>query len=296
MNYQDFICYVQNGIQKQLGPHMEVTLHQVTKNNSIHLDGLTITTPQEIMSPTIYLNSYYDNYQNHGQSLSDIIDEIKRIYEKSRCGPVVEPDFYTNFEKAGRHVVCKLISYSRNLQLLEKIPFIPFLDLAIVFYYLFEDETIGNSSILVHHSHLKLWNITPEELYKIARQNTPRLLLPDFRSMEHVISDILGDDLFEEDFSDSLPMYVLSNETKNYGAVLMIYDYILSEIGQQLGSDYYILPSSIHECIIVPSTVCQSRKDLQDMVREINETQVLPEDILSDHVYYYECDTHKLND
>ena len=62
----------------------------------------------------------------------------------------------------------------------------------------------------------------------------------------------------------------------------------------RLGADYYVLPSSVHEVMIVPDDGGFDSGELEEMVREINATQVAPEEVLSDHIYYYNCGEGRL--
>ena len=82
-------------------------------------------------------------------------------------------------------------------------------------------------------------------------------------------------------------MYVLSNNQRNYGAVSILYEGLLKDIGERLQEDYYVLPSSVHEVIIVPESNSPGQEELEHMIVEINETQVEPEEVLSDRAYYY---------
>lgn len=83
-------------------------------------------------------------------------------------------------------------------------------------------------------------------------------------------------------------MYILTNQNKVNGAGVLARDGVLDKIGELLGSDFYVLPSSTHEVILVPDNGNMQTKELEDMVKEVNATQVPPEDLLSDKVQYYD--------
>lgn len=83
-------------------------------------------------------------------------------------------------------------------------------------------------------------------------------------------------------------MYILTNEEKYFGAAALLYPHVLSHISRLLHCNFYVLPSSIHECILVPDSGQFSKKELETMVREVNETQVEDEEVLSQNVYYYD--------
>ena len=89
-------------------------------------------------------------------------------------------------------------------------------------------------------------------------------------------------------------MYVLTNSLRNYGAACLFYPHVLEMVGEMLKEDYYVLPSSVHEVIIVPESKALDADEMSEMVVEINETQVEPEEVLSDHAYFYQRDSKKL--
>lgn len=302
MNYEEFICFVQKNVQTQLGKEVGVELHQITKNNDVQLDGLSIVETTKSISPTIYLNDYFQEYQC-GTAMAQIIDSILNIYQNNKIKVPVDTDFYTDYMRVKNNIACKVINYKKNTELLKTVPHVQYLDLAIVFYYFLKSDTLGTGTILIHDSHLKMWKITKEILYETARKNTPAMLPFEFKSMEEVMDEIEEGEL-EEEFSDvmedqecdddRIPMYVLSNKEKTMGAACILYDSILTLIGERLQDDFYILPSSIHECIVVPKNIRTTKKELQEMVREINETQVIPEEVLSNEVYTYTREIHRL--
>lgn len=275
-----------------MGSEVQVERRRITKNNGVELEGITITEEGRKISPMIYLEEYYHIYEK-GATLSEIVEDILRIYKKSRENIPQTPDFYMDFEKIRTQVACKLISYERNEEQLARLPYVRCLDLALVFYYIMEEKDIGRGTILIYNSHLDLWGITREQLYEAARRNTPRLLPFEFKEMRELMEENFEDT--EELLGEELPMYVLSNVDRQFGAVNIIYDSVLSEIGRKLEDDFYILPSSVHECIIVPVKTRATRDELKNMVWDINRTQVLPEEVLSDHVYFYERNSHRLS-
>lgn len=118
--------------------------------------------------------------------------------------------------------------------------------------------------------------------------NTSRKLPYTFQTMEEVITELTGGEEQEIPGEEGELMYVLTNENKYLGAAALLYPYVLNHIGKVLKNNFYVLPSSIHECILVPDSGQYSRMELMSMVREVNESQVAKEEILSYEVYYYD--------
>lgn len=158
----------------------------------------------------------------------------------------------------------------------------------MVFYYLLEDMPFHHATILIHNSHLTMWQITKEELFRQALENTPRLLPATIRRMQDVVREMMKDRQMEEDlFENEIPMYIMSNPIKMNGAATMAYPGVIRNFAETIRKNLYVIPSSIHEVILVPESGTEDT-NLNDMVAEVNHTQVDPKEVLADHVYYYD--------
>ena len=245
------------------------------------------------LSPTIYLNYFYETYQN-GVEFSSILDTILHTYQSNKPRGKIDTSFFTDYANARPHIAYKLIHYERNRHLLADLPHFRYLDLAIVFYCLVSSSPSGSATILIRKDHLHFWNISPTQLFDAAKENTPRLLSYDLRNMNDLMEELLAPahsalsdpDIKKEDAA-ICPMYVLTNQNKLNGASCILYEHLLEHFADRLCCDLYILPSSIHEVILIPATSDTSYQELSQMVQEVNDTQVSPEEILSDHVYYF---------
>ena len=297
MTYQEFKRYICEAMSARLGPDLKIVLQDVIKNNDIHLDGLTILTPNCNIAPTIYLNYYFSQYQK-GKTLDEICQSIQCVYEKNRTDRNIDSSFFTDYDRVKSRVVFKLVNFNRNEKLLESIPHYIFFDLAIIFCCLLETSPAGSATILIHNHHLPFWNITKDNLYALALENTPRLLKYDFRNMTEILNEFLSieeDNPFVEDNYCPLGMYVLTNQYKLNGAACILYPKLLKRIADRLNCDLFILPSSIHEVLIVPAPGQSTYEELTQMVQEVNTTQLAPEEILSDHVYCFSRETESLS-
>lgn len=297
MSYQEFMETIKNYITAHVDSNTKVQIQSVIKNNNIHLDGLTIIENNCNISPTIYLNYYYDEYID-GASMQEILKSIFQIYKKNKPDENIDVSFYTEYKNIKDKIVYKLINFEKNKDLLNEVPYYRYLDLAIVFYCLISTTPTGSATILVYNRHLDFWHITAEELYGQALINTPKILKHDLRSLNELMAELLSPVEYEEALSaesnSSFPMYVLSNKHKLYGASCLIYPQVLQKFAAEISSDLYILPSSVHEVILVPAINQSSCKELSNMVCEVNETQVIDEEILSDHVYFYSRETNDI--
>ena len=287
MKYEEFVCCMQTKMQEKLGDEVRIELHQVTKNNDIVLDGMTFYQHGTNMAPTVYLNDLYQEYIE-GKTIPEITEHVCELYHHATVAEEFRPEEYLNYEKVKTHLACKLINYKKNERLLKEIPYQKFLNLAVVAYYKVEDEKIGNATILVRNSHCRSWGVTEQEVLMQARDNTQKILPVKFVE----IGEVLEECGYESE--QGVRMYVLTNEENYFGASAIIFDSILEKISILLKDDFWILPSSIHVCIIVPADYTMSAEGMRDLVREVNQAEVAPQDYLSDEIYYYQCQMHRL--
>lgn len=305
MEFTSFKALVRDEVAKRTGEQYHVRINEVMKNNGVILSGITMLQDDNNISPTIYLNQYYDAYENGDITLRCIVDDVLDTYERNKVNQSVDMRFFMNYEKIKDRIIFKLIHAERNEELLKEMPHIRYLDLAIVFQCLISDEMFGNATIMIHNAHLKIWNITKEELYKRAIKNTPRLQQYDIKTMRDVLCEMMRLEELEgkesvdreeylRELRDATPMYVLSNRTRVQGASCILYPDILRDFATAIKSDFYILPSSIHEVILLPAQGDEDETSLKNMVQEVNETQVEREEVLSDSVYYYDRESDRL--
>lgn len=291
MKYEEFMEAVKKGMQEKLGEEVKVRLHRVMKNNSVVMDAISIYRAGSNIAPTIYLNDFYQDYLQKGE-LEEILNALEMVYRSSLKKLPFHAEAYMDFEQVKQRLACRLVNREKNKEILKNVPHRNFLDLAMVAYYYFEQEDIGSGTILVRENHLDLWNTDAEEILDIARDNTRRLLPEEFMSMGRLLEKyhVEGSKIQEES-----GMYVLTNAGGYFGAVYMMYDNILEKIGQELKDDFWVLPSSIHECMIVPQRCGMQKRELEEMVRDINRREVAAEDFLSDEVYFYTRIFHRLS-
>lgn len=291
MEFTNFTTLVQREVEKRAGENYRVKLNDVMKNNGVVLRGITLMQDDSNISPTIYLNPYYDAYENGDTTLGTVIDEVIDTYERNKINRSIDMKFFLNYETVRSRIIFKLINTEKNRELLRDVPYIPFHDLSIVFQCLVSEERFGNASILIHNVHLQLWKVNARELYECALENMPLLQGYELADMNTVLEEMkaLGgiDDEEIEDMQQEVPMYVLSNKSRINGASCILYKDILKDFAMVVDKDLYVLPSSIHEVILLPSDGTQESEQLKEMVREINQSQVEKEEVLSDSVYYY---------
>ena len=291
MEYREFLENVRKEVESRYDSNVSVTLNHVMKNNGTELDGITIMEKDKNIAPTIYINSFYDRYRE-GVSLKAVVSEIIRIYNQNKNSININADYFENYENVIKTIVYKLVNYQKNKKLLEDVPYKRVIDLAVVFYCLIEQRKGVSATALIHNEHLRIWNVTEDEIYNDALKNTPVLLAGSIVPMSKILSEIAGTAPVDNDekvceYTGEDILYVLTNSSRVNGAACILYDNLLKKFANDVHSDLYILPSSVHEVIIVPKKNAFDKSELADMVREVNEQGVSQDEILSDNVYEY---------
>lgn len=283
MNYKMFTDKIVELLQEKMGADCTVTVTEVLKNNNVSLTGIVVMKESDNVSPTIYLEEPFRQYQD-GAALQKIVDEIAALYEKHAHNVKLDMDFFRDFSLVKDRIYHKVINFEKNRKLLEDVPYFRWHDLAVIFYYAMEAASFGRATIMLHNTHLDMWGQPAEEVYRIARenmrQNMPELLVP----MQKLLEDVAGIRAGERD----LPLYVLTNKSRMFGASAMLYSDKIGELATQLDTDLLILPSSVHEVLLLPDDRVQEYGFYREMVREVNTTQVDPEEILSFNLYRYD--------
>jgi hypothetical protein len=322
MNFNDYLEIIKKETQIKMGENFTITITQVRKNNGIYLRGILIAGKDSALSPAFYLNDQYKADTNERnkceQKIRETVSDIIRVYYDYCPAPGMDMSFFNSYEQMKEKVLYRLINYQKNRELLKEIPYKRFYDLAMVFYCDVKNDVIENGTILLYNTHLESWKVTVAEVYEDAVRNTPIRYPAVTQTMTEVMKELMeqrlykkyGDDeetkdliqkLLEKEYAEleknkakdaeRSKMFVISNEQRLHGAAIMLYPDFLSCFAEQLQNDLYVLPSSVHEIIIVPAKEEHNRTEILQMVCEINATQVSPEEVLADTVYYYDRQT-----
>ena len=288
MEISTFIVKVQKAVREALGQEYAVELKEVRKNNGVVLQGLMIRKKEEHVMPTIYLNSFWEAYEG-GVAFAEIIKKIVSIFREDGVGRKIDVAFFTEFDKVKDRVCFRLVNREKNVELLEKAPYIPMLDLAICFYYAFDSGGVENGMIPIYRSHLDNWGVSERDLMECAMENTPRLFPSEIIPMENVLGDLLQEipEEMRQDIMQKVSMKILTNSRKTYGACSLLYPGVLERMAEQLNGDFYLIPSSVHEFLLLPKEQDRGEDELREMILEVNRTEISPEEVLSDHLYFF---------
>jgi hypothetical protein len=309
LNYEEFKERIKDDIKDYMDEKYkdcEVVIRKVNKTNR-EVDGLNMLDIPGLKNatPTLYVNDLYEKYEKTGdyEEVARMAAETMEYGIKSFNSQIKEECLDTS--KLKDKVFFSLINAEQNRELLNTVPHREFEDLAIVYRWNIGAGSDGGYTNLVDNDLAKKEGLTENDLYNAANKNTKELFPVLVKNMNEFISEIMFGDSelsgeMEEEFKevmmetqDERSMYVITNESKLFGATSMLYEETLYELAEKIGSDLYILPSSIHEVIAV-SADFGSPDELAEMVYEINMDQVDINDRLSNQVYCYDKDLRTL--
>lgn len=290
MEYKDFLCATLFRLTNEIGDRADIDMYESLKNNGSLRKGIIIREKDKNIGPVIYMEEFYDRF-NKGVSLDCIVEDILAFYKKIRCPDVWKVDDLLDYSKAKRKLAVKLINYSKNQEYLKDYPHMRYLDLAIIFYVVLDIKKEGLATVVVTYDYMNAWGITKAELLETALKNSSRILPAKFASMKDMLEDLMfnGEKSLPEDMFDGREiMYVLTNEQKNCGAACMLYRGVLDMIGDILSRNFYIIPSSIHEVLIIPVNDAIDTKCLDEIIDDMNVGYIDKEELLGNHCYIYD--------
>lgn len=303
MDFDEFKEKVKDNIKNYLPMQYgkaNVSLQSVVKNNDVQLTGLMIRLEENNIAPFIYLDRYYEQYQN-GMELPDIMKDIAELRVSSEQSVKLDISRITDFNQVKDNIICKLINGDMNEEYLADKPYTQIEDMAVIYVIDLGSGAEGHMSSPITYDLMKRYGVDTQMLHEIAIHNLAKSEIV-FKSMKDALMEIMfPDGVPEEDplaeilsAEDEIPMYVLSNAEKLNGAASVLDKDTMETISEMLGGDFVVIPSSIHEVIILPMDDNVDKDELEGIIREVNTGQVAPEERLSYHAYQYDSGKHAL--
>ena len=305
MSYEDFIYEVCGRLKDKLGEDYIVYPEEVIKSNDTIMKGVMITKSKTSKKtvPIIYLEEYYKKYKATNDidgCVESIIKMYKEAIHKNMDEMIID---VFDWNKVSSRIYPIIMSKKMNSKLLKNLVYTTYLDFAVCYTIrlneLVEDTDEAIVSIRVRDDMLDRWGINEDELHNKALENM-KYDGYNIKSMATVIKELMFncdgncDCPIEEIENVESEMYVLTNRSKIRGATGILNQELLEQFAEQFNSNYYILPSSVHEVILLIEEESMDVGELNEMVRQINEDQVPREDVLEDHVYYYDREMRRI--
>lgn len=298
MEFREFCNYVRDNILDYLPENFaqsDVTIDGTMKNNGVFRQGLSIRTPDSNLAPKVYLEEFYRAY-DRGFTIEEICHKIAEEYQKHMVKDLpFAMETVTDYEKAKSNITMKVVSAKANKILMRERPFTKLDDLAVFYQIEVNGMPDGRASIPITNEILQRWDVPIAEVHEAAKENTERIFPPKLFTMESAIFGVEENFLSGSEYELSgPPMLVLTNNELNGGAAAIANPDVLSRVSEVINDSYYILPSSVHEVIIMPKEAVKemgmSAKEMGAMVRGVNANEVSREEQLSDHIYEYDKD------
>ncbi len=268
-----------------------VSIQTVDKNNDQKRRGIVIRSAGSKVSPVFYLDLMYEKYLD-GMTLDQIVEAVWQFYSEDENVRKIDINDFLDWERVKSRLFLRVISTDMNRVSLETAIHKDILDLSAVVYVKMDlPSGDGAAYVIVRKEHIAIWQQREETVYETALQNTRQENI-SFVSITNAISSMLSENEREMLLGDSLlavdsPLYVLTNEACHFGAVYMLLPEVMDQIADKKGDDLYVLPSSIHEILVLAVSEVPNLPGLREIVQDVNEMQVPPDSRLSNHVYRY---------
>ena len=294
--YETFKTELLTIIRNKLVAPYKVVSYKAFKNGK-EVDAFTITKEGTEATPTFYFRNFLEDYKK-GSLVADIAENVLEMYFYAVKNSPINIDDCQDFNIQKDNICYKVVNKEAYKNQLPFIPHINFFDLAIIFYSILLIDEENEMSFTVTNDMLRVWNATPQELFILATTNTPKLLPINITSLNALMFQVdIPQHETISDTIDNLPfdyVYAITNEYTKNGFSGIFYPGVLKCLGKRFGN-FYLLPSSIHEALIVPEDCGMTPEYLKEMVHSVNTDIVSPDEYLSDSIYQYDVEQDKLN-
>lgn len=274
MDKNEFIKKLFYVLSCQLGKEIEMKQKRVWKNNGASYEGLVIEKLEEELSQVVSLDNCYEDFRA-GISVQEISEQILKEYRKAvgNVSLLSQQDIWS-YERIKDRLYVEMVNRKWNEQYLEHKYYVPFLDLAVVYYI---DTQLDYKNAPEHRGTavtkdiFKIWSVEPEVIWKQVLENMGKESLFLMLVVTEEENSLMT---FEDAFQ------------KNQGALALLQKSILDEAKKKLEEPFYILPVSIFELMIVPESQADEVEEMKKAIIESNK-ELPAEYLLSNTVYYY---------
>ena len=294
--YETFKTELIAVITKKLEAPYKVETYKAFKIGK-EIDAFTIRQKDTQATPTFYFKNFLEDYRN-GISVADIAEDVLEMYFFAAKNSPINIDECQDFNVQKSNICYKVVNKEAYKDQLSSIPHIDFFDLAIILYSVLSINDKNEMSFIVTNDMVKVWDTPPQELFILATKNTPRLFPINITSLNALMFqfDIPQYETIS-DTIENLPhdyVYAITNEYSRNGFAGIFYPGVLKCLGKRF-VNFNLLPSSIHEALIIPEGTDMSPEQLMEMVHGVNTEVVSPDEYLSDSVYQYSVENDRLD-
>ena len=296
MDFETFKEEIREDMEKALyertGTEHSVNLQTVEKMNETY-EALTIKPENSDIGVNINANELFRAYSD-GMDYDRLVDgAVNKARDALENSPNFNIEAFKDYDKMKETLAMEVVSAERNADLLTTVPHKDMEDMAVVYRFVISTGVGESGSVLVTNKMLDEYGITPEQLHADAMKNAPEVRPMEIKGMGEVLAEQMGIENAEM-LGFAIPpeqdqMLVASVKGNVHGAGVLAYEDFMDKASDRVGGSFFILPSSIHEILIIPDNGQFDLKSLENMVREVNATTVDPVDKLTDNVYHYDA-------
>ena len=298
MDYESFKKEFTEDIKEKLYEmgygDVDIKINNIKKVNRDY-EAMNVVPEGGVMGVSFNLEEIFTKFEQSGDYDSVLKNTTSFVANGIDTAPKTDIDNLLNYEEMNNNLSIEVISAEANKELLLNIPHDRIEDLAAVYRFVLKSESTGKASILVSNEMMQKMGITHEQLKNDALYNAPIIRPAVIKGMNEVIKELMGKEAYElangtGNVEESV--YVATVPDKDSGAGVLSYQNFMDQAAERVGGDFFILPSSIHEILIVKDDGEMKAELLRNMVQQINRTELMPEDKLSDNVYHYDSKEH----
>ena len=300
-SFDEFRTYVTDEVIRNLGKdgaRYQASEHSNVKLNHFGGPAVSFSREGELVGSVWYPEKSYEEYRN-GRSMNSIIESVSknaRVKLEDTLGMegkgLLHAMMAHDWKGIRRNVRLVAVGYERNKERLDEYPHIRQGDICGVCKIaipMTDSDSIGY--VTINHDHLRSMGIDQDTMFETAKENCQREEPASCKNLQEVLNEMTGG-IFQDDEPDRndpglMPVYVLTNRSRQNGAAVMFYDGVMEKVQEEFPQGFYILPSSVHELMIVPKNMGDA-ESLEEMVQMVNANEVAPEEVLSDHVHTYD--------
>ena len=281
MQYQLFLQELTENIHVPYAENAVLKVQTIHKSNSLKIKAVALFQETKRLTPWIYMAPFY-RLLREGISFTAICRELESVLGMCVLSEDLPEDLFLSLSSALPLLRMRLIPRKGNEKMLLSVPHRDFFDMAVIYHLLIPCKSEHIGSAILYSDHCLLWGVTEDILFQAVLKNQEET--NDYRVEK--LSNVL-----EKSLSMSYPetgLYMLTNRVGYYGACAVLLPKAIREAAQMLGGNGYILPASIHEVLLIAEHMAPPVENLRRMVWEVNHTELLPEEVLSNEVYRYD--------
>ena len=291
MDYEEFLNSLKNDLQDYYSnAGISIDYADVQKMQGESYQGLQIRRDGSSVGITMDMRNFFAELEDgipYHDVMLDVRDAVSETLNHS-LSMDVDVSKLSNYDEMKHSLAVQLVSTEKNKEMLSRVPHKEMADMSMVYRFDLGETSNGNATILITNQLLQNYGISADQLHADAMTYAPMMHPASIRSMESVFFGIPEEETIEPEGMPKL--YVVTNEKSMNGAGVITYPDFMEQATEKMGGSFYILPSSIHEVLIMKDTPDVNVNSLVDMVTSINATQVMPEDQLTDNVYHFDAE------